>query len=303
MQIRDLQWFKKTIERGSIHSAALDMKISQPALSKSLQRLEASLGVRLLERTSRGVSPTAVGRALAERTSTLEEWLDGTRMMVEDHKAGSAGEMRIGAAPTIVDPLLSSVLASFVLNGPPVRFHTTVQLTQHLLQQLEAGDLDFAIGSVMPNQVPASLNYIDLGVQRHYVVGRSGHPFVQTPFTIQDLHAKPWIVSSNSTLREWVVEMFRSEGLALPRVFIESDVSPGLFSTLFNQSDVLTLMTSDSMGGVLGKGLVTLPEPAPIWSLKLGLFWRRTAYISTLKEQFRMRVIDAFEKRQAQFDT
>lgn len=299
MQIKDLQWFAKTVEFGSIHAAAREMQISQPALSKSLRRLETTLGVRLLERTARGVAPTEVGRALLARALGLEEWLHGTRILVEDYKVGSIGELRIGAAPTIVDPLLSSVLATFMTEGPAARFYTNVQLTQHLLQQLEAGDLDFAIGSVLPNQVPAGVNHLDLGVQQHYVVGRADHPLMHASFTVRDLQAQPWVVSSSLTLRGWVEDMFRKEGLEMPSVFIQSDVSPGLFSSLFSNSDVLTLMTSDSLNGSLGKGLAPLPAPAPTWALQLGLFWRRTAYFSNLKEQFRLRIIEAFAKRQA----
>ncbi|MVW77831.1 LysR family transcriptional regulator [Bordetella sp. 02P26C-1] len=297
MQIKDLQWFIRTVELGSIHSAARELEISQPALSKSLQRLEAMLGVRILERTPKGVEVTEVGLALVERARMLEDWLRGTRMLVEDYKAGAAGELRIGAAPTIVDPMLSGVLATFVLEGPPARFYTNVQLTQHLLQQLETGDLDFAIGSIMPGQMPAALNHIKLGLQRHYIVGREGHPLMRQSFTIADLQEQPWVVSSNSTLRGWVENMFHQQGLAMPRVFIQSDVSPGLFSSLFERSDVLTLMTTDSLNGSLGKGLRPLPKPAPTWSLQLGLFWRRSAYFSNLKELFRRRVIEAFDAR------
>jgi len=297
MQIKDLQWFIRTVELGSIHSAARELEISQPALSKSLRRLETALGVRLLERTPRGVAPTEVGRALAARTRTLDEWLHDTRILVEDYKTGSVGELRVGAAPMIVDPLLSGVLATFMKDGPPARFYTNVQLTQHLLQQLEAGDLDFAIGSVLPNHVPASVNYIDLGFQHHYVVGRADHPLRSRPFTIRDLRAQPWVVSSSPTLRAWVEEMFHDENLDMPQVFIQSNVSPGLFSSLFSHSDVLTLMTSDSLNGSLGKGLAPLPAPAPVWSLQLALFWRRTAYFSNLKEQFRLRILEAFARR------
>jgi len=297
MQIKDLQWFIKTVEFGSIHAAARALQISQPALSKSLRRLETTLGVRLLERTSRGVAPTEVGRAVAGRTQMLDEWLHGTRILVEDYKAGSVGELRIGAAPMIVEPMLSNVLATFMVSGPPARFYTNVQLTQHLLQQLEAGDLDFAIGSVLPNRVPATLNHIDLGLQRHYVVGRVGHPLAQAAFTVQDLRALPWVISSSPTLRGWVEEMFREKNLDLPPVFIQADVSPGYFPSLFSQSDVLTLMTSDSLDSMLGQGLAPLPAPAPVWSMQLGLFWRRTAYFSSLKERFRLRIIEAFAQR------
>src|SRR5690606_34160860 len=129
---------------------------------------------------------------------------------------GCAGELRIGAAPTIVDPLLSSVLATFMLEGPPARFYTNVQLTQHLLQQLDAGDLDFAIGSIMPKQVPSTLNHIDLGLQRHFIVGHEEHPLMHQHFTIPDLRDQPWVVSSNPTLRGWVEDMFHHENLELP---------------------------------------------------------------------------------------
>jgi LysR family transcriptional regulator, nitrogen assimilation regulatory protein len=63
-EIRQLRYFVAVAERLSVSRAALDLHLSQSALSEALRKLEAELGVSLLERSSRGVTPTVAGEAL-----------------------------------------------------------------------------------------------------------------------------------------------------------------------------------------------------------------------------------------------
>ena len=71
MQLKDLQAFQTIAEMGNLHHAAHALGVTQPALTKTVQRLETALGVRLLERTARGVALTSIGRTLVARSRTL----------------------------------------------------------------------------------------------------------------------------------------------------------------------------------------------------------------------------------------
>ncbi|HYP85789.1 LysR family transcriptional regulator [Variovorax sp.] len=300
MQIKDLQWFVCAVERSSLHAAAEAMGVTQPALTKSVRRLEAELGVRLLERTARGVAPTAIGQALFQRARGLGQWLHDTRVLMQDLKIGQAGELRVGVVPALVDSVMTPVLAAFLEDGAGVRFQTSVQLSGVLLQQLEAGSLDLAIAAIDPDKPSPALNCQRLGTQHSYIVARKEHPLHRRRFSLQDLAQQPWVLPPvNVTLRTWVDALFASAGVPAAPAFVYTDATPAVFAKLVRRTSLLTVMTDDSLSGAGGVGLAALGEPAPAWALQMGLFWRRSAYFSAPMEQFRERAVQAFDARAA----
>jgi DNA-binding transcriptional LysR family regulator len=302
MQLKDLQWFRTAVELGNLHSAAEAIGVTQPALSKSIQRLETSLGVRLLERTPRGVAPTSIGMALHARAQLLGQMVDDTRHQIHDMKTGQSGELRIGTVPAIVESVMSPVLASFLEGEAAVRFQTSVQLSSVLLHQLESGALDFAIAAVAQEIAPA-LNCTVLGEQQSFVVARKGHPLLRRRFDLHDLAAQSWVLPpSNIALRAWLDAMFAEAGIDLPPAFLQADASPAVFAPLVRSTHLLTVMTADSLDTTLGAGLAALPAPAPVWTLQVGLFWRRNAYFSALMREFRDRVVSVFRQRDARLN-
>ncbi|GAA5233005.1 LysR family transcriptional regulator [Verticiella sediminum] len=296
--IKDLAWFGKAVEMASLHAAADALGISQPALSKAIRRLEAEFGVRLLERTPRGVAPTPIGEALYQRARLLGGWVHDTRVLVHDLKTGQSGELRVGVVPALVESVLTPVLGEFLAEGSAIRFHTSVQLSAVLLQQLEAGALDVAIAAVNPERPSSALASTVLGTQSSHVVARLGHPLQGRRFTLGDLAAQPWVLPpANISLRAWVDALFVNAGIASSPAFVHTDATPAVFAELLRRTDALTVMANDSLASSHGKGLRPLPLPAPHWTLQLGLFWRRSAYFSATMSVFRERVIAAFANR------
>src|SRR5690349_20227562 len=95
-EIRQLRYFVAVAERGSVSAAAVDLHLSQSALSETLRKLEVELGVELLSRGSRGVTLTAAGEALLEPAraaiAAFETALDAAR--------GQTGRLRVGFEAT-----------------------------------------------------------------------------------------------------------------------------------------------------------------------------------------------------------
>jgi DNA-binding transcriptional LysR family regulator len=166
-----------------------------------------------------------------------------------------------------------------------------------LLQDLQAGLLDFAIASI-PAQVPDELCFSALWQQQTQVISRKGHWLQRRPFTLEDLARQPWLLPPASiVLRTWVDSMFTSAGIAAPKVVVEADASPAAFATLVRNSDVLTAMSSDTLRTPMGNGLAALPLPAGAWATHLGVFWRRAAYFSKLMERCRDSLIAVAQRR------
>ena len=125
------------------------------------------------------------------------------------------------------------------------------------------------------------------------MVVRQGHRLATGAFTIADLSRERWLLPPADTrLRGWVEMMFIEKGIAPPSVFVESDDSPVVFTSLVRCTDLLTVLTEESLASSAGAGLVLLPEPAASWSTQIGLFWRRGAYFSTLMEAVRESLVE-----------
>ncbi|MES3001365.1 MAG: LysR family transcriptional regulator [Pseudomonadota bacterium] len=297
MDLRDLRIFQRIADLGSLHSAAESLDLTQPALSKSLRRLETSLGVRLFERTARGVALTSIGKVLYARNAGLLQVADEIPRELNDLKTGKADQLRVGTVPGLVDHVLCPALAESMRTGVPSNFSVHIQLTGALLRELGAGHLDFALTS-LPENVPPELTYAVLGEQRAHVVGRADHPLRKRRFEPLELMGYPWILpSSAASPHNWAGMVFESLGLPLPEAFIKTDSSSIALASLIANSDALTVMTADSLASRGGVGLKALPPPAGHCTQQVALCWRRGAYASASMRQFRAHLAKAFAER------
>jgi DNA-binding transcriptional LysR family regulator len=120
-EIRQLRYFVAVAERGSVSQAALDLNLSQSALSETLRKLEVELGVELLQRSSRGVATTTAGEVLAnearEAIARFDSALEATRGAAQ----GQTGRLRVGFEAAGAGRLSTQSRARFLARFPHVR--------------------------------------------------------------------------------------------------------------------------------------------------------------------------------------
>ncbi|GAA5210189.1 LysR family transcriptional regulator [Microbacterium kyungheense] len=138
-----LHTFLEVHRAGSITAAAARLGVSQPAVSERIARLESELGVALLVRSARGVTPTEAGDALAARVS---EPVDRLRDVWAAPVAVPAEPVRIGGASDVTAARIIPALAP--LAQADVRIVFTLGLAHDLLRLLVAGELDVVVSSV-----------------------------------------------------------------------------------------------------------------------------------------------------------
>jgi DNA-binding transcriptional LysR family regulator len=112
MELRDIEYFAVIAEHGHLGRAADALGLSQPALSKSLRRLEQALQVKLVKRTPKGVEWTAEGSVLLLRVRELRLSLQGVAREIADVSQGRVGHLRIGVSAAISEQLLSVAFAN-----------------------------------------------------------------------------------------------------------------------------------------------------------------------------------------------
>jgi LysR family tcuABC transcriptional regulator len=143
MELRQIRYFVRVVELGSMSRAALDLGVVQSALSQQISRLEGELTVRLLLRTSRGVTPTEAGLAFLREAQLILRHADqATRAAQQSRLIGTAS---VGLAPTTASVLAMPFMHAMRERYPDVRLHMVESLSGHLAKMLYGRQLDFAV--------------------------------------------------------------------------------------------------------------------------------------------------------------
>ncbi|MEZ6049842.1 MAG: LysR family transcriptional regulator [Planctomycetaceae bacterium] len=143
MELDQLRYFLKVAERGNFTRAAEELMISQPALSRSIQKLESELGQPVFERKTRSVSLTEAGTLLQARAQQVLSILEDTKAEITDD--GKSGRIRVGAIPTIAPYFLPEILRRFSAAHPQATVTVQENTTNVLLKSCEQGEIDLAI--------------------------------------------------------------------------------------------------------------------------------------------------------------
>lgn len=156
----------------NISKAADALYISQPAISKSLSRLEENLGCSLFHRTSRGVTLTPEGTILYERVREAFQAIDSGEEELRHRTELGIGQLRIGVSTTLCKYILLPYLHAFIHLHPHIKITIDCQSTLHTMELLETGAID--IGLIGAPKQSNSLVYTELQtIQDTFVTTRS----------------------------------------------------------------------------------------------------------------------------------
>ena len=279
LNLRDLAYFEVVAELGHLGQAAERLGRTQPALTKSMQRLEASFGTPLFSRAGRGIQLTPVGEVLLGRARLLRGASEEALREVHDFAQGNAGHVRIGSGPIAADHVLPALCQLLLREAPSTTIDITVGPSMALRQQLSEGSIDLLIGLVPVSDAlfqthPISEDAVVVATSPQHSV------FALPQVSLQALLDYGWALPAVSIpSRQWLDAVFQSRGLPLPRVHVSANSIP-LLPALIARTGLLSFVSrrtlSDSRHGVLKE--VPLPETTLIRIL--GVTHRRGGYLS-----------------------
>jgi len=276
LSLHDLRVLMSVIQAGSMGKAAKRLATSQPAISRSIAELESALGVRLLDRTSQGIEPTAYGRALLRRgISVFDELTQGIkdiRFLADP----SAGELRIGASIAVAAGFVTNAINRLRQQHPGLTFHVLSTDTATASRALLDRQVDLAIVHIIES-LPAEHLHAELLFQDpHVVVAGTQNPLLRRrELKLRDLMDEPWTLPiSDSPYGSVVFEAFRAHGLEAPRTAVSSTLpvrsamlSTGRFLSMVPRV-VLQFPTKDQSFRALKIDLPTTLRPLAIVTLK-----------------------------------
>ena len=173
-ELFDLRAFLAVYDLASFHKAAELLNLSQPALSRRIQGLEARLGTPLLERSTRHVFPTTAGRKLEPMARRMLEELDTSLMSISGIGERQSGQVTIASIPTAVIHFLPRVIRQFNRLYPLIRLRIRDCPPQEALECVERGEVEFGINMIGATETEVRFTHL---LDDPYVLAcRRDHP-------------------------------------------------------------------------------------------------------------------------------
>jgi LysR family hydrogen peroxide-inducible transcriptional activator len=191
MEISQLRYFLKVAERKNFTRASEELAMTQPALSRSIAKLEEEIGQPVFERQTRLVVLTDAGRLLQARAEQILGLIDDTLSEITDD--GETGRIRVGAIPTIAPYFLPPILRTFRDQHPQANVVVDEETTERLLQRCNQGEVDVAIlAGPIPKQY---LEVESLFEEQLLLVLPVGHPLGdKRQITVADIRSHPFVL-------------------------------------------------------------------------------------------------------------
>lgn len=240
MQFRHLRYFVKIVEAGSFSRAAAAIHVAQPALSQQIADLEDRMGVSLLQRTPRGVRPTAAGEVLYREASSILRDLEQLPGLLSSASGEATGTVSLGFATSISVPMAGPFLEASRAQHPKVILKFADGDSESLEARIVAKNLDMAV--VFEDELVPTFSRVPLFRQRlFFVSNESSHSF-KAPVSLDQIAPLPLVLPSLPNGRRRIIDRaFADAGLS-PNVIAETDtlsselsaVRTGLANSILN---------------------------------------------------------------------
>jgi DNA-binding transcriptional LysR family regulator len=219
LKLSDLRLLYAVVQWRGMAKAAARLNISQPAVSKAIAALEQTLGVRLLDRTPRGIEPTIYGQALLKGGTAIFEELSQSVKQIRYLADPEAGELRIGGSDPMVAGLIPAVIERLSRKYPRITFHVTeAESVLHQYRALREHEVEFVIG-----RLPQSVREEDLDVEILFqepllvAAGLQNRWVRRRRIDLAELIDEPWVLPGrDSFIGSIVADLFRERGFELP---------------------------------------------------------------------------------------
>lgn len=225
IRFRDIHIALAVAQSGSMLKAAEELAISQPVVSKVIADLERALGVRLFDRSRKGVEPTASGRALLSRgRAAFDELRQGVRE-IEFLNDPAVGELQIGASTALAEGLVLTAIEQFSRQYPRVVFHIVQGGALALHAELRERRIELGFVRMTGPVHDQDVDQEALFEEPLVIVANRDNPWARRrKITLADLVNDRWTWPPPGTyINSLVVEAFRAQGLEPPRAAVYAE--------------------------------------------------------------------------------
>jgi DNA-binding transcriptional LysR family regulator len=267
-----LRPFLAVARAGTLSRAARDLSISQPALTKSVRKLEEQVGVPLFDRRARGMALTASGAALLAHARMIEAQCRVADGELEALARGQAGRIRLGAGPYWGNTVVPRAIARLHERLPGVDVGLEVAVNTVIQPKLYAGELDVIVGALPESAgLPAGIERRDICRINLRVVAGRGHPLQRRKrVSVMDLGRYPWVVYQHDRdVMDNLAALLRRGGAAAPEIRVETTSVTAVLQ-LLRSGPYLACLADAFLRAAPEPEIAILRYPHEIWSFPSG---------------------------------
>lgn len=291
--IRDIEVFIRVIDSGSFKEAAAFLNVTQSALTQRLQKLEDAVGAKLIDRTTRSIALTAVGRAFLPAARRMLNQFEQAYNDIRDVIDVAGGRVTISSLISVATYVLPDVIGRFAEDHPNVGIRVIDVSEQEIMSYVRRGEAEFAI-DMRTDDIEEGLVTTPLMEDGFVLACRDDHPHAGGgPVDAAELSGMPLMIlgarsgtsrvlqahlTNRATSAKWLYEV---QHLSTMVGFLEAGMGVGIIPRMV-------------MRGVASRRLVSRPLHGPGLSRTLELVERRGATLSPAADQLKKMILAEF---------
>jgi DNA-binding transcriptional LysR family regulator len=219
MEMQQVRYFLALARTLNFTRAAEQSNVSQPALTRAIQQLEAELGGPLFHRERQNTHLSELGRIMLPYLESIQAQADAARTHAKSLKTLDKATLHIGAMCTIGPALISDLMVKFKLAHRNVELIVSDRGSGELIEMLAAGDLQLALFG-LPEGPDARFHALPLFKERFVVAIPPNHRLAsQNIVRCQDLHEEPYVNRANCEYYDYARRQLRGQGVLWRKVF------------------------------------------------------------------------------------
>jgi len=261
LRLRQLLLLTALGETGNLRQAAARIGIAQPAATRMLGELEATLGTKLFERSSRGMLVNTYGDTMIRHARRALNELSRAHDEIGALASGQAGRLRLGSVASVSPILLPRAAARLRRDHPGVHLSFLEGGHEMLVEALQRGEIDVLLARSIPPIGPLPIRYEVMIRERHVLVAGLRHPLARhAKLSLAQVVDEAWILPPVvfPFRRELDATMIAATGRR-PVDVIDS-VSILVNQTLLRESRLLGVMPYSFASQLAGQGLIATPR-------------------------------------------
>ena len=281
--LNDLAAFCAVVDLGSFRKAAESVHLSQPAFSRRIEKLERALGAKLLERTTRQVTLTAVGREFERKARALLDDLDNALLGIRGHSGVRRERITVACVPSSVYYYVSQVLRLYRERYPLVCVTVFDAKANDVLAAVAQGEADFGLCFLGAHE--SNIDFKPVVEERFVAACRRDHPIAKLPcVTWAQLASYDFIAVARTSGNRLLLDQALAGIAERPQITYEAQSGTTLLG-LVEAGLGVAAVPAMAMPGPDHPLLASIPLLEPIVTRKMGLIHRRGRSLSPSAQQ------------------